>query len=76
MAHRDKVVRSFDFDHGRCLDVYRRPDGVFGYREYRRDPEDGRGWFDAGGATAEGFETEAAALAAARSAVPWLEDVL
>lgn len=28
----------------RCVDVFRRPDGSFGFEEFRRDPEDAGAW--------------------------------
>ncbi len=73
MAHAHKVLRSIN-DHGacRCVDVFRRPDGSYGFEEYRRDPEDGRGWFPVGHFVARAFFNEHEALAAALEAVPWL----
>ncbi len=66
------VMRSIEAPGGgRCVDLYRRPDGGWGFAEYRRDPEDPRGWA-AIGVEAEGFGSEAAALDAARAAVGWL----
>ena len=44
MAHDNKVVQSFNLDGGsRCVDVFLRPDGSFGFEEYRREAEDLRG---------------------------------
>jgi hypothetical protein len=35
------VLASIETDDGlRCVDLFRRPDGTFGYQEFRRDPED------------------------------------
>ena len=69
------IIRSIETAGGeRCVDIFRRFDGTFGYGVYRRDPEDARGWFalgDHGGLT---FESEAAALAAAARQEPWLMD--
>jgi hypothetical protein len=28
------------FDASRCVDVFARPNGTFGFEEFRRDPED------------------------------------
>lgn len=67
-----KVMRSIEAPGGeRCVDLYRRPDGSWGFAEYRRDPEDPRGWA-AIGIGGDGFGSEAAALRAARAAVGWL----
>ena len=52
----------------------------FGFEEYRRDAEDGagegRGWYPIGYHAGGRYPTEAAAKAAARTAVPWLEEVM
>ena len=38
------VLESLETDDGlRCVDLFRRPDGSFGYEEFRRDPEERRG---------------------------------
>lgn len=59
-------------EHDRCVDLFRRPDGSFGFEEFRRDVEDRGAWtplaFFSGGA----YPTERAALDAARRAVAWL----
>ncbi|MFP4043116.1 MAG: hypothetical protein ACLFTP_00885 [Rhodosalinus sp.] len=49
-----------------CPDLFRRPDGTFGFEEYRREPEDGRGRFVIGHHGHRVSDSEAAALAAAR----------
>ena len=33
-----------NFDHDRCVDLFSRPDGSFGFEEFRRDPEDRGEW--------------------------------
>ncbi len=67
MAHANKVTRSIETPDGtRCVDLYRRPDASFGFEEYRRDPEDGRGWFPIGFHADSAFPTEAAALSLTR----------
>ena len=41
MAHLNKVIRSINAPgDARCVDLFARPDGSFGFEEYRRDPED------------------------------------
>ncbi|MEO3431283.1 hypothetical protein AAFN88_20675 [Pelagibius sp. CAU 1746] len=56
----------------RCVDVFRRPDGTFGFEEYRRDAEDPRGWFPVGFFGDQVFDGAAAALAQARRQISWL----
>jgi hypothetical protein len=74
MAHVNKVLRSIN-DEGatRCVDLFRRPDGSCGFEEYRRDVEDGRGWFPVGNFSQRRFDDQSSTLAAALEAVPWLE---
>lgn len=59
-----------------CVDVFMRPDGTYGFDEFRRDPEDGRGWYAIGHHGAADFTTEQDALAAACDAVHWLRSAL
>ncbi len=74
MAHANKVIRSVNLDGADiCVDIFQRPDGTFGFDEFRRDPEDGRGWFSIGHHGVEAFATEAAAVAAAVTRVGWFE---
>jgi hypothetical protein len=68
-----RVLASTDSPDGsRCVDVFVRDDGTFGFEEFRRDAEDLRGWFPVGGHLARVFGSEADARRAAASAVPWL----
>ena len=60
----------------RCVDIFARPDGTFGFEEFRRDPEDMGAWTPVAYYSGRAFATEQEALAAARSAVPWLPEVL
>ena len=77
MTHANKVTRSIETaDGGRCVDIFRRPGGSFGFEEYRRDPEDGSGWYPIRLHADMVFPTEAAALAEARHRVAWLSLVL
>ncbi len=77
MAPVNKVTRSIETpDGGRCVDLFHRPGGSFGFEEYRRDPEDGSGWFPIGFHADSAFPTAAAALAEARQRVAWLALVL
>ena len=56
----------------RCVDIFQRPDGTFGFEEYRRDPEDGRGWFAIGGHSMHSFASAGEAREAAQRVVKWL----
>jgi hypothetical protein len=60
----------------RCVDIFLRPDGTFGFEEFRRDPEDGGLWTPIAYFSGREYESEEAALAAARSCVAWLDGVL
>jgi len=74
---RNLVLISHETADGRlCVDLFRRPDGSFGYEEYRRDPDDGAGWYPVGGAGEVIFGNETDALEAARKHVGWLNGVL
>ncbi len=73
MTEKPVVLRSIEsVDGTRCVDLFRRADGSFGYEEYRRDPEDPGGWRPLGGHGDSAYADEPAALAAAKSAVGWL----
>jgi hypothetical protein len=74
MAERDwKVLASLENRAGdRCVDILQRPDGSWGFEEYRRDPEDSGRWTRVAYHAAAVFPTREAAEAAAAEAVPWL----
>lgn len=77
MAKANTILRSINLDGETvCVDIFARPDGSFGFDEYRRDPEDGRGWFSIGDHGTQAFDSADAALRAARQAVAWLDDAL
>lgn len=72
MSRKVKVVRSIGNPSGdRCVDLFERADGRFGFEECRRDAEDTRGWYPIG-IFSDSFETADAALDAAKRAIPWL----
>jgi hypothetical protein len=60
----------------RCVDVFVRPDGSFGFEEFRRDPEDMGAWTPVAYYSTTQFKTEADAVSAARDAVSWLPSAL
>ena len=77
MAHVNKVIRSINNeDASLCVDIFRRPDGSVGFEEYRRDLEDGRGWFIVGGHAGRAFGDETSALQTAKDDVPWLRRMI
>lgn len=57
----------------RCVDIFKRPDGTFGFEEFRRDPEDMGGWTPVAYHSVREYATEADAISAARATVPWLD---
>jgi len=70
---RPVVVMSFEDDAGLyCVDVLELPGHGFGFREFRRDPEDPHGWRPTGLAYNCTLDSYDEALAKARRAVRWL----
>jgi hypothetical protein len=69
------VFVSFENDaHDQCVDVFSRPDGSFGFEEFRRDPEDQGFWQSMSRHSHRRFDAELAALVEADKRVPWLAD--
>jgi SAM-dependent methyltransferase len=60
----------------RCVDVFSRPDGTFGFEEFRRDPEDMGAWTPVAYFSDREFATFEDAIEAARASVGWLAAVL
>jgi len=70
---KNKVFASFENPyHDHCVDLFERPDGSFGYEEYRRDAEDCGAWQSLARFSQQVFESEQRALAAASMNVGWL----
>jgi hypothetical protein len=70
------VFRSIENDdHDRCVDLFERADGTFGFEEFRRDVEDAGRWTPVQGYAALCYPDQTAALAAAANAVVWLSKV-
>lgn len=70
-----KVLTSLENSAGdHCVDIFVRLDGTFGFEEYRRDPEDERGWFSLHGYAHQVFSTAEGALAQAKSRVAWITE--
>ena len=72
MTERPTVVRSVNDETGaRCVDIFRFADGTYGFAEFRRDPEDPRGWTRVGTFPPMQYMTEAQASSAAGTSVAW-----
>jgi len=70
-----RVTRSLHNDTvDRCVDIIRHEDGTFGFKEFRRDPEDRGGWTLVGYNPHRLYATEERAIAAAKASVGWLRD--
>ena len=68
-----RVVASFNSSTGdHCVDIFARDDGTFGFEEYRRDPEDLKGWFPLHRYASRVFATDQDALAEAKATVAWM----
>jgi len=73
MAHENTIVRSINLEGEMiCVDIFQRPDGTYGFDEFRRDPEDTRGWYSIGHFNDQVFMDANGALDAARQAIGWL----
>jgi hypothetical protein len=60
----------------RCVDFFSRPDGTFGFEEFRRDPEDMGAWTPISFFSGRDYPSRSDAESAARHAVPWLAALL
>jgi len=59
------------FDGDRCVDIFVRPNGTFGYEEFRKDPEDLGAWTPLHYFSDREFSNEDEAVDAARRSVSW-----
>ncbi|MEQ1613609.1 MAG: hypothetical protein ABL904_12715 [Hyphomicrobiaceae bacterium] len=67
------VLASLENSDGtRCVDIFVRDDGSYGFEEFRRDPEDGPHWRITGNYASLRHATRALAEQAARRTVGWL----
>lgn len=67
------VYRSLENDdHDRCVDLFVRPDGTWGFEEFRRDVEDAGRWTPLHYYSGLTYGSREAALAAATRIVVWL----
>ncbi len=65
-----------NFEHDRCVDLFSRPDGSYGFEEFRRDVEDRGEWTPVQYYSGAIYATQEAALAAATRSVTWLADAI
>ena len=71
-SKRPVVLASLEDPEGfRCVDIFVRADGTFGFKEFRRDAEDAR-WTLVGDFSSPVYSTQDDALKAARENVLWL----
>lgn len=63
-------------EHDRCVDLFARPNGSFGFEVFRRDVEDGGRWTPVAYHSGVSYASRDAALAAAVAAITWLESAL
>jgi len=62
-------------EHNRCVDLFQRPDGSFGFEEFRRDVEDAGAWTPVAYHSGAAYPSKDGALGAARIAVTWLAEM-
>ena len=63
-------------EHDRCVDIFSRADGSYGFEEFRRDVEDGGQWTPVQYYSGVTYVSPADALDTAERCVPWLVHVL
>src|SRR5271165_6629393 len=67
------VVESIEnAQHDRCVDVFARPDGSFGFEEFRRDPEDAGAWTPVSYFSGMRYASKREVLTQAARRVAWL----
>lgn len=71
------VLASFESrETDRCVDVFSRPNGTFGFEEFRRDAEDMGVWTPISFYSGHEYASQGDAIDAALRIVPWLEVVV
>jgi len=77
MPQKNRVIKSINNEEeSRCVDIFLRTDGTFGFEEFRRDFEDNRGWFPVGFFGDRVFGSEGEATSDAVVKVVWLREKL
>ena len=72
MPEKPIVLASYENETAdRCVDIFRRADGSYGFEEYRRDPEDRGTWTRVGRFGDRVYATRGAAEVAAAAAIAW-----
>jgi hypothetical protein len=57
--------------HDRCVDIFRRPDGTYGFEEFRGDAEDAGVWTPVAYHSGISYRSREATLSAVARAVVW-----
>ena len=71
------VLNSIENLNGdRCLDVFERDDGTFGFEEFRKEPESKTGWVLVGYYSDGMYKTQGLVFFEAGKRVSWLNEVL
>lgn len=70
------VFVSVEHEDNRCIDFFSRPEGSFGFEEFRRDIEDGGRWIPTQYFSGAVYASPIQALSAAERSVPWLIEIL
>jgi hypothetical protein len=70
------LVSLENFEHDRCVDLFARRDGSYGFEEFRRDVEDRGAWTPVQFYSGAVYPSREAALAAAVRSVAWLPDAI
>ncbi len=65
-----------NFEHDRCVDMFSRPDGSYGFEEFRRDVEDRGAWTPVQYYSGAAYSSQETALAAAMRSVAWLPEAI
>lgn len=60
--------------HDRCVDLFRRKNGSFGFEEFRRDVEDAGAWTPVAYYSVASYPSWEAVVGAAAVAVVWFRD--
>ena len=77
MAHGNIVVQPLNLEGNTvCADIFMRADGAYGFDEFRRVPENGRGWFSIGHYGSREFSEFDEALKDAKQPVAWLNEAI
>jgi hypothetical protein len=63
-------------EHDRCVDLFRRPDGSFGFELIRRDVEDEGRWTPVAYYAGVAYSSRDEAMEAAIAAVVWLAEAV